>query len=116
METSWEVKVVIIIALVATLTGFAISWVVDSRTRRLIAWLKETFPDEWAALPAFQQRWLRGAAIEALRHGTLKDNHAFAERYGEISRLRRRMITAVAVGGAAIGVVLIGTKFGGWQW
>ena len=115
METSAEIKVWIIIAAGAALSAYAISWLATSKTRRLAAWIEATYPERWNALPRFQRQWLKGAAIEGLRHRGLINDSEFARRYDEIRRLKRWMIALIIAGSAAIGIVLFGTQFWGWS-
>ena len=115
MSTSPEIKVLLIIAAGAALTGFGISFLADKKTHELIAWINATFPDQWSALPKFQQQWLKGAAIEGLRQRGLKNEGEFVQRYDEIRRLRRWMIVSIVAGSTAIAIVIFGTQYGGWS-
>ena len=116
METSIEIKVWIIIAAGAVLSAYAISWRVTSKTRQLVAWIEATYPERWNALPRFQRQWLKSAAIEGLHHRGVINDSEFERRYDEIKRLKRWMIALNIAGSAAIGIVLLGTQFGGWTW
>ena len=116
METSAAVKVLVIIAAGAAVSGFAISWQATSKTRQFLAWIEVTYPEQWNALPWHHRQWFRGLAIESLRLRSLKDDSEFAQRYEEIKRLQRWMIALIIAGSAAIGIVLFGTQFGGWSW
>jgi hypothetical protein len=116
METSVEIKVLIIIAACAALSAYAVSWRITGKTRELVAWIEATFPEQWNAVPRYHRRWLKGAAIEGLRHRDLKNDSEFARRYDEIRHLKRWMIALIIAGSAAIGIVLLGTQFGGWSW
>ncbi len=116
METSAAVKVLTIIAAGAIMSGFAISWRATSKTRRLLAWIKATYSDQWGALPWLHRQVFKGLAIEGLRHRGLKEDREFARRYDEIKRLQRWMIGLIIAGSALIGIVLFGTQFGGWSW
>jgi len=116
METSIEIKVLIIIAAGAVLSAYAISWRATSKTHQLVAWIEATYPELWNTLPRHHRNWFKGAAIEGLRHRGLKDDREFAHRYDEIKRLNRWMIALIIAGSATIGIVLFGTQFGGWSW
>ena len=75
METSIEIKVWIIIAVGAVLSAYAISWRATSKTRQMVAWIEATYPEIWNALPRYHRNWLKGAAIEGLRHrGVINDS------------------------------------------
>ena len=116
METSVEIKVLIIIAGGFILSAFAVHWVSGNKGAQLIGWIKQTFPDHWNGLPKVQRNWLRTGAIEYLRRHALKDNDEFARRYSEIKRLQKWQIWLLAAGAVPIGAVIIGTRFGIWSW
>jgi hypothetical protein len=116
METSIEIKVMIIIAAGAILSGFAISCVMTGKIRDLVAWIETTFPQQWNAVPRYHRQWLKGAAIGGLRHRGVINDGEFTRRYEEIKRLKRWMIGLIIAGSAAIGIVVFGTQFAGWSW
>lgn len=116
METSIEIKVWIIIATCAVLAAYAISWRATSKTRELVTWIEATYPELWNALPRHHRNWLKGAAIEGLRHRGVINDSEFTRQYDEIKHLKKWMIALIIAGSAAIGIVLFGTQFGGWSW
>jgi len=116
METSTEIKILIIIAAGFTLSAFAMSWIRSNRATQLIAWIKQTFPDHWNALPKVQRNWLRTGAVENLRRYALKDDAEFAHRYKEIKRLQKWQFWLLAAGAAPIGALIIGVRLGIWSW
>ncbi len=116
MDTSVEVKILIVLAAVVLLSAFALSWRANLEFRRLVAWIEATYPDRWNALHWTLRRIGKGSAVAGLSHRGLGNDPEFARRYGEFRRLQHWMIALVIIGSASIGLVLFGTRFWGWHW
>jgi hypothetical protein len=116
METSVQVKILILFGVAAVLSAFVLSWRATTKFRRLISWIQATYPAQWDALPWTLRQILRGAAVEGLRHRGLGNDREFARRYDELKRLQRWMVALLIVGSTAVGIVVFGTQFGGWSW
>ena len=54
-------------------------------------------------------------AVQILRRGALKDDAEFHDLYQQ-TRPGRRFFAAMAVSAASIAMLLVGTKYLGWDW
>lgn len=116
MDASLEVKILIVLAAVALLAAFVLSWRATVRFGRLVAWVEATYPERWNELHWTLRRIAKGSAVAGLSRRGLGDDPEFARRYGDFRRLQRWMIALVVIGSAPIGLVIFGTRFWGWQW
>ena len=114
MSTSPEVKVTVIVVAAATLYGFYLDIRSGRANDRLMKWLKSERRVEWDELSR-SDRFLSMRAIEILRRGALNDDAEFHDRYQQ-TRPDRRFAAAMIVAVASVALLLIGTKYLGWDW
>lgn len=115
MDADIQVKILLLVAAAAAIWAFAVSWQATTRFRRMVDWIRATYPERWNALPWTLRSIGRAGAVENLRRGGLEDDPEFARRYREYRRLNRRLAVLIAAGALPIAIVLAGTKLWGWR-
>jgi hypothetical protein len=113
---SIEIKFLLLIT-VAACVYLLISEIRRScRVIRLIAWVKETYPQEWNALPWTARRISRVGGLRLLfKRRMISDRHFIAE-YNATKPFRKGQIIAYAVAFGALGLVGLGVKSGYGHW
>lgn len=89
----------------------------DRLARPLRHWVKDAYPNAWAALPWLYRRTLAARIIlRVLVRQAIITDPALVERYRPIAQLEIEKLVAIVVGLGCMAVVLIGTKVWGWVW
>lgn len=114
METSIQIKVLVIVVLVSTIYAFVLDVRRGAGLARFVGWLKTERKADWRSLTR-SDRFLTIRAIEILRRGALADDGEFNVRYQE-TRPGNRFIAAMIVAVAAIALLILGTTLFEWKW
>lgn len=114
--TSPEIKILVLIALVACVYAFVLEARRGRRTERLAKWVEAACPQEWDAFHWTARKFNRGGALAHLyRRNLIADPH-FASEYEAVKPFQRRQVIGFLIGVGAIALVIIGSRYWGWEW
>lgn len=114
--TSIEIKVLISLGALGSVYVFVREIQRAQRRRRLIKWVRDHYPREWAGIHWAQRYFYPAAALLILhRSGAITHPH-FAREYAIVRRWPRDMIVAFLVACAAIALAGLGGRYFGWSW
>ena len=115
--TSPEIKILISLAVVSIVYAFVCQIKLSRRASKLADWLQEERPDLWSELNVIARNWNGGQpGLKLLYRRKVVGLPRFDQEYERIHSIERQLIWGFILGSVCIGLVLVGSKFWGWQW
>ena len=114
MEASWQLQILVVIAVIAAAAVTTLKFYEDRKIRDLAFWLQRTYPQTYESLPWVVRNANRAAAVEAFRQNPEIEDAELERRYAAARRSRRWQSLGVAVAVAAVAVAVAGHEFLGW--
>ena len=114
MDASWQLQILVLIAVVAAAAVTTLKFYEDRRIRDLAFWLQRTYPQTYDSLPWVVRNANRAAAVEAFRQNPEIADEELERRYAEAKRSRRWQAVGVGVAVAAVAMAVVGHEFLGW--
>jgi len=115
--TSPEIKILISLAVVSIVYAFVCQIKLSRRASKLADWLQEERPDLWSELNVIARNWNGGQpGLKLLYRRKVVGLPRFDQEYERIHSIERQLIWGIILGSVCIGLVLVGSKFWGWQW
>ena len=114
--TSPQIKILITLVSVSIVYAFACKIRLSRQAGRISSWLQEECPDLWSELNAFARNYDGGyPGLKVLHRKGLVGLPQFDQRYAELRALERKLLWGIGIGAACIGLVIIGSRFWGWD-
>jgi hypothetical protein len=86
----------------------------SSKIRKL---LQRVRPELWSELNFFARNWNGGQpGIKLLYRRNVVGLPEFDQQYEQLNVLERKLLWGIVIGSLCIGLVIVGTRFWGWQW
>ena len=114
MDASWQLQILVLIAVVAAAAVTTLKFYEDRKIRDLAFWLQRTYPQTYDSLPWVVRNANRAAAVEAFRQNPEVADAELERRYTEARRSRRWQAVGLAVAVAAVAVAVAGHELLGW--
>jgi len=114
--TSTQIKILITLASVSIVYAFACKIRLSRKAGKISSWLKKERPDLWSQLNAFARNYDGGhPGLKVLHRKGLVGLPSFDQRYAELRALERKQLWGIAIGAVCIGLVIVGSRFLGWD-
>jgi hypothetical protein len=114
VEASWQLQVLVLIAVVAAATVTTLKFYEDREIRDIALWLQRTYPQTWDSLPWVVRNANRAAAVEAFRENPEIDDPEIERRYALARQGRKWQGVALAVAILALAAAVAGHQLLGW--
>ena len=114
MDASWQLQILVLIAVIAAAAVTTLKFYEDRRIRDLAFWLQRTYPQTYDSLPWVVKNANRAAAVEAFRQNPEIADEELERRYAEAKRSRRWQAVGIGVAVAAVALAVVGHEFLGW--
>jgi hypothetical protein len=89
----------------------------SQKAKKLSMWLQKERPDLWSELNFIARNWNGGQpGLKLLYRKNVVGLSRFDEEYEQIRSNERRLLWGIGIGSVCIALVLVGTKFLGWNW
>lgn len=115
MDASWQLQVLVLIAVVAAAAVTTLKFYEDRKIRDLAFWLQRTYPQSYDNLPWVVRNANRAAAVEAFRQNPEIEDAELERRYAEAKRSRHWQGIGVAVAVGAVALAVVGHEFLNWS-
>ena len=116
VQTSPELKVLVLLLLAFTLFAWWLSERQARRFRKFANWVAANYSAQWQALPWVTRHLNRVGGIEVLRRNGLGNDPQFMAQYQQGKMVRWPQVAAACGGVAAIGLIIVGVEYLGWTW
>jgi len=114
LDASWQLQILVLIAVFAAAAVTTLKFYEDRKIRDLAFWLQRTYPQTYDSLPWVVRNANRAAAVEAFRQNPETNDPEIERRYAETRRGRRWQGVGIVVAVAAVAAAVAGHELLGW--
>jgi hypothetical protein len=114
---SLQIKILVSMMAISVIYAFVCEIRLTRRAGELRKRITQERPELWSELNLFARNWNGGyAGLKVLYRENALDFQEFKEEYEQLRDLERKLLLGIGIGSACIALVIVGSRFLGWQW
>jgi hypothetical protein len=115
--TSPQIKILVSLSVVSIVYAFVCDIRLVRKASKLRNWLKKERPELWSELSFFAKNWKGGQpGLKFLYRRKVVDLPMFDQQYEQLHSLERKLLWGIGLFSVCIGLVIVGSKYWGWEW
>ena len=115
--TSPQIKILISLAAISIIYAFICQIRLSRRAGKLASWLQKERPDLWSELNLIAQNANGGyPGLKLLYRRKAVGLPRFNQEFEQLRIIERQLLLGIFLGSVCIGLVVLGSKLGGWHW